>query len=149
MQASASNFIKKETLAQVFSCEFCDITKNTFSYRTSPMAALLVPVVINFAMSKSWNRKLCWRLCVILNENLIKASLELKIRNYLLRLLVLYDICWYLLCKNHMQKWAKKHLQYWLKFNVCFWKVYTETDIYLCFQQSFLLVGIFIYFPLF
>ena len=24
------NFIKKETLAQVFSCEFCEIFKNTF-----------------------------------------------------------------------------------------------------------------------
>ena len=32
------NFIKKETLAQVFSCEFCDISKNTFSYRTTPVA---------------------------------------------------------------------------------------------------------------
>ena len=27
------NFIKKETLAQVFSCEFCEISKNTFFYR--------------------------------------------------------------------------------------------------------------------
>ena len=27
----ACNFIKKETLAQVFSCEFCKISKNTFS----------------------------------------------------------------------------------------------------------------------
>ena len=26
----ACNFIKKETLAQVFSCEFCEIAKNTF-----------------------------------------------------------------------------------------------------------------------
>ena len=26
----AFNFIKKETLADVFSCEFCDISKNTF-----------------------------------------------------------------------------------------------------------------------
>ena len=26
------NFINKETLAQVFSCEFCEISKNTFSY---------------------------------------------------------------------------------------------------------------------
>ena len=34
LQALASNFIKKETLAQVFSCEFCEISKNTFSYRT-------------------------------------------------------------------------------------------------------------------
>ena len=25
-----NNFIKKETLAQVFSCEFCKISKNTF-----------------------------------------------------------------------------------------------------------------------
>ena len=24
------NFIKKETLAQVFSCEFCEISKNNF-----------------------------------------------------------------------------------------------------------------------
>ena len=28
--AEACNFIKKETLAQVFSCEFCEISKNTF-----------------------------------------------------------------------------------------------------------------------
>ena len=35
----ASNFIKKETLAQVFSCEFCKISKNTFSHRTPPVAA--------------------------------------------------------------------------------------------------------------
>ena len=34
------NFIKKETLAQVFYCEFCEIFKNTFFYRTPPVAAL-------------------------------------------------------------------------------------------------------------
>ena len=28
-------FIKKETLAQVFPCEFCEISKNTFSQNTS------------------------------------------------------------------------------------------------------------------
>ena len=28
--AEACNFIKKETLAQMFSCEFCEISKNTF-----------------------------------------------------------------------------------------------------------------------
>ena len=27
---AACNFIKKENLAQVFSCEFCEISKNTF-----------------------------------------------------------------------------------------------------------------------
>ena len=31
-------FCKKETLAQVFSCEFCEISDNTFSYRTPPVA---------------------------------------------------------------------------------------------------------------
>ena len=32
-------FIKKETLTQVFFCEFCKISKNTFSKRTPPVAA--------------------------------------------------------------------------------------------------------------
>ena len=35
----ACNFIKKETLAQVFSCEFCEISKNTFPRRTLPVPA--------------------------------------------------------------------------------------------------------------
>ena len=30
LQASACHFIKKETLAEVFSCEFCKISKNIF-----------------------------------------------------------------------------------------------------------------------
>ena len=30
----AFNFIKIETLAQVFSCEFCKISKNSFLHRT-------------------------------------------------------------------------------------------------------------------
>ena len=33
------NFIKKENLAQAFSCEFCKICRNDFSYRTPPVAA--------------------------------------------------------------------------------------------------------------
>ena len=33
------NFIKKEALAQVFSCEFCAFSKNTFLDRTSLVAA--------------------------------------------------------------------------------------------------------------
>ena len=32
-------FIKKETLAQVLSCEFYEISKNNFSYRTPSAAA--------------------------------------------------------------------------------------------------------------
>ena len=44
----ACNFIKKETLAQVFSCEFCEISKNTFHHRT-----LLVPGSFHLHME-------CW-----------------------------------------------------------------------------------------
>ena len=32
------NFIKKETLAQVLSYEFCEVSKNTFSDTTPPVA---------------------------------------------------------------------------------------------------------------
>ena len=35
----ACNFIKKETLAQVFSCKFSEMSKKKFSYRTPPVAA--------------------------------------------------------------------------------------------------------------
>ena len=38
------NFIKKESLAQVFSCEFCKISKNTFFYRTPQVAASIIIV---------------------------------------------------------------------------------------------------------
>ena len=33
------NFIKKESLAQVFFCEFCEVSKSTFFYRTPLVAA--------------------------------------------------------------------------------------------------------------
>ena len=36
---AACNVNKKETLAQVFSCGFCEISKNSFSYRARPVAA--------------------------------------------------------------------------------------------------------------
>ena len=39
LQALACNFIKKETLVLVFSCEFCEISKNPFFYKTHPVAA--------------------------------------------------------------------------------------------------------------
>ena len=35
----ACNFITTETLGQVFSCELCEISKNTYSNRTPPVAA--------------------------------------------------------------------------------------------------------------
>ena len=42
---NACNFIKKETPAQVFSCEFCEIFKNTYFYKTSPVAACICFII--------------------------------------------------------------------------------------------------------
>ena len=39
----ACNFIKKETQVSVFSCEFCEITKNSFFHRTSLVATSEFP----------------------------------------------------------------------------------------------------------
>ena len=48
-QKQACNFIKKETLAQVFSCDFCEISKNTFSYRTPlVVASVLICARVSF-----------------------------------------------------------------------------------------------------
>ena len=38
----ACNFIIKETLTQAFPCEFCEISKNNFFYRTPLVAASVV-----------------------------------------------------------------------------------------------------------
>ena len=51
----ACNFIKKETLAQVFSCEFCEIYKSTFYYRTTLVAAS--DVLTNFAILEPFSNK--------------------------------------------------------------------------------------------
>ena len=47
----AFNFTKKETLALVFFCEFCEISKNTFYYRT-----LLVAASENKEIKQTWAR---------------------------------------------------------------------------------------------
>ena len=38
LRSEACNVIKKMTLAQAFSCQFCEISKNRFSNRTTPVA---------------------------------------------------------------------------------------------------------------
>ena len=39
LRPQACNFIERNTLAQVFSCEFCKIFKNNFFYRAPPVAS--------------------------------------------------------------------------------------------------------------
>ena len=52
LRPEACNFIKKKTLVQVFSCELCEIFKNTFLYRISPLAASGLFIV------QAWKNKL-------------------------------------------------------------------------------------------
>ena len=54
-RAEACIFIKKETLAQVFSCEFYEIYKNTFYYGTPLVAAS--GILINFAILEPFSNK--------------------------------------------------------------------------------------------
>ena len=42
LQARPATLFKKKTLAQVFSCEFCEISNNTFFYRTPLVTASVV-----------------------------------------------------------------------------------------------------------
>ena len=46
MNSLTNNFIKKETLAQVFSCESFEISKNTFLHRTPSVAASDISLLI-------------------------------------------------------------------------------------------------------
>ena len=87
--AGACNFIKKEALAQVFSCEFCEISKDAFFYRTPLVAAsafdsvraqfllgnisgLLVIYLFNYNSSKSTFYMLNVQLDVLLSTAFVK-----------------------------------------------------------------------------
>ena len=50
------NFTKKETLAQVFSCELCEISENTFSYRTPWWLLLKIEKVILVALLRFFRK---------------------------------------------------------------------------------------------
>ena len=73
----ASNFVKKETLTQLFSCEFYKISRNNFSYRTPPVAASVSP---NFNSSNLMAKLLSYNTVRKLFENKKKKK-NLKLRN--------------------------------------------------------------------
>ena len=50
----ACNFIKKETLAQVFSCEFCEISRSTF-FTVHLRATASLWIYVEFISVKFWN----------------------------------------------------------------------------------------------
>ena len=50
LEAETCNFIKKEALEQVVSCEFCEISKNTFLQNTLAKLLLISEQEVNFCM---------------------------------------------------------------------------------------------------
>ena len=62
----ACNFIKKETLALVFSCEFCEIFKNTFLTERLWTTASVLTIGDLYHMKKLaflvlfWSIRWCW-----------------------------------------------------------------------------------------
>ena len=76
-----ATLFKKETLAQVFSCEFCKISKNIFSYRTPLVAAS----GLNFFLQQffKFSRNIFTSFSLLYISKLYKF-LDLKLLFYLL-----------------------------------------------------------------
>ena len=70
LQTEACNFIKKETLAQFSSCEFCKIAKNNFLQNTSGRLLLFILTLPNEA-----GLKVFWQRLIISNQQKILLPL--------------------------------------------------------------------------
>ena len=88
----ACNFIKKETLAQVFSFEFCEISKNTFFYRT--------PLVAASVYSRGLWCSLWWGTKLKIEKGLVNCALWWTVWYWKLSFFsnVLNQSTWYLSC---------------------------------------------------
>ena len=82
----SANLLKKETLAQVPSCKFCEISKNTFIYRTPPVAAscekyitfsVLIEKEVTRIGKNGWKitKTISYRLQFIVNARFMANSL--------------------------------------------------------------------------
>ena len=70
-QVSACNFIKKETLVQVFSCEVCEIFKNTFLIEYLRWLLL----ILQHSLHKKWRFQFLADL-VIFTEEILNEKLQ-------------------------------------------------------------------------
>ena len=74
----------KKTLAQVFSCDFCKISKNTFSYRTSPVTASLIRKIR--LISKSFTSQSGWQtIAMYIFTNISRSKGSRKWNQYNMR----------------------------------------------------------------
>ena len=117
--SQACNFIKNKTLAQVFSCEFCEISKKTFLYTTALVAACVVSKEL-LLLRKNAKAKKRPRKNERKNFNLIKILCDFKGRSDFLAVCLHSDksgdnrYCnlsnlMFLICQatshNHLFKW--------------------------------------------
>ena len=65
----ACNFIKKETLAEVFSCEFCEISKKTFFTEHLWVAASNSLILLHISRKAARKRFLNNSICIIANAS--------------------------------------------------------------------------------
>ena len=131
LRPEACNFIKKETLAQVFSCEFCEIFKNTLSYR-APLECLYFsgtnwPKLLDFGSVTNLVFAFCQSSVFIDFDNTVwneneKDGFIVSRKNYSIKLLQCYSS--FSSCENnkhHIYSLLRKYsiLKYW---NVLFFK---------------------------
>ena len=133
-QPSACNFLKKETLSQVCSCKFCEISKNTSFYRT--------PLDDCF-----WNNQAAIRVLrnVTRNFELINRSIEKGVTSqiYIYKHVVSRRDCKKGVLRNFV-KFTGKHLCQSLFFNnvaglslQLYLKRDTGTSVFLWILQNF------------
>ena len=102
--SQACNLIKKETLAQVFSCEFCEISKNTFSYRISLVAASGVKYEKHFIHVIS---QLGWP-CNI-NPEIFSSELKSQCVSWLCLMNYVYWLCVVFVdCSSYLKKRSER-----------------------------------------
>ena len=100
----ACNLIKKETLAQVFSCEFCEISKNIFSYRISLVAASGVKYEKHFIHVIS---QLGWP-CNI-NPEIFSSELKSQCVSWLCLMNYVYWLCVVFVdCSSYLKKRSER-----------------------------------------
>ena len=111
------NFIKKEILAQVFSREFCEISKNTFFHITPPVAAsIFISMLQNFSEKLFSSIPLAcsfWRLLDI--QGFLFLHFKIMIRTL--------EVCQFLLC-------LKAEIRHHFKMIISKWSYWNDRVFY-------------------
>ena len=99
LQGSACSFINKETLAQVFSCEFSEISKNTFLHGAALVAAseaffffFLVLQIFDILQDRSRHCQLFFKIGVLKNLTILTLK-HLCSNLFLIKLHIFCNFC--------------------------------------------------------